>query len=803
MAVTQRKPRRRPAHAPKRIRTRYIPALDGLRAFAVLAVIAYHMSIGWAPGGLMGVTVFFVISGYLINGLLVSEHRRTGRISLSQFWLRRVRRIVPAVLLAVAGTVALSALISPSLLDKARPDILPSLLFYNNWWQIFHEVSYFEAAGAPSPLTHFWSLAIEEQFYIVWPLLLIALFHFKLKKRPMAAVILILAIASGIEMALMYSPATDPSRVYYGTDTRAMSLLVGAWLSLVWPSSAFGRRSRTQRSRTTWIAFNVAGVAAFVGIAAIVVLTSGFSPFPYRGGIALASVLSAVLIAVLVVPDTWVARFLQLPPFVWIGKRSYGMYLWHFPIILLTSRVSSTVEVPWWIRLSQLIVIIAVAELSYRFVEDPIRKGAIGNWLRNRKNKRNADTASRPGKDVSSRHAVQGERPSRNGDPSKPLRDSSSPSNQNDESSSIGQTPSPGARLRVAATAVVVGGLLVSAVAGVVLVKPASSDKTAGTLIASTIAEVKSTAHRVADEAGIPSASGAANDPEKASSSSESSTASDGAASGASDGSNLTAASADTKQEETPTEETPTVITQVIGDVNTAIEDNGIRNRLVVPHVVATVKDHLPDPSPIQRTIDMVLERGSEERERIVSEAYDNAFETPRKNKKGKPIYSPLLIGDSVSAGCIDEFLRVFPNGCIDAVPNRNIWESPYATYADAKQVGDFVVFCLGTNNAVEDFQIDELLASVSDDKKVIFVNTREPRDWEASTNAAIERAPERHKNVVAVVDWYHESQGHDEYFYDDGIHLTNTGPQAYIGLIRDALEKAAIDDALAQHGIN
>ena len=747
MAVTKRKPKRRPAHAPKRIHTRYIPALDGLRAFAVLAVIAYHMSIGWAPGGLMGVTVFFVISGYLINGLLVSEHRRTGRISLSQFWLRRVRRIVPAVLLAVAGTVALSALISPPLLDKARPDILPSLLFYNNWWQIFHEVSYFEAAGAPSPLTHFWSLAIEEQFYIVWPLLLIAMFRFKLKKKPMAAIILVLAIASGIEMALMYSPATDPSRVYYGTDTRAMSLLVGVWLSLMWPSAAFGRRSRTQRSRTTWIGFNIAGIAAFAGIIAIVVLTSGFSPFPYRGGIALVSILSAVLIAVLVVPDTWVARFLQLSPFVWIGKRSYGMYLWHFPIILLTSRVGSTIEVPWWIRLSQLIVIFAVAELSYRFVEEPIRKGAIGNWLRNRKGNRN--------------------------------------------------TPATSARLRVAATTVVVCGLFVSAIAGVVLVKPASDSKTAGTLIASTIAEVKSAAHRVAEETGTPSTSGAANDPEKAGSPSKSSAESDAVSSGSSDESSPAAASDSAKAADTKT-----VVAQVIGEVNTAITDNGIEDRLVVPHIVATVKENLPDPSPIQRTIDMVLARGSEERERIVSEAYDNAFETPRKNKKGKPIYSPLLIGDSVSAGCIDEFLRVFPNGCIDAVPNRNIWESPYTTYDDAGQVGDYVVFCLGTNNAVEDFQIDELLASVPNDKKVIFVNTREPRDWEASTNAAIERAPERHDNVVAVVDWYHESQGHDEYFYDDGIHLTNTGPQAYIGLIRDALEKAAIDDALAQHGV-
>ena len=209
----------------KRAKSRYVPALDGLRAFAVLAVIFYHMGLGWAPGGLMGVTVFFVISGYLINGLLVAEHEQTGSISLKSFWLRRVRRLFPAIFLSVVGTAALCTIFDHTLLDKMRPDILPSLLFYNNWWQIFRDMSYFEQAGNPSPLTHFWSLSIEEQFYVVWPLLLLLMYKLGAKKKTMSRVVLVLAIVSALEMALLYNPQGDPSRIYYGTDTRAMSLL--------------------------------------------------------------------------------------------------------------------------------------------------------------------------------------------------------------------------------------------------------------------------------------------------------------------------------------------------------------------------------------------------------------------------------------------------------------------------------------------------------------------------------------------------------------------------------------------------
>ena len=166
-------------------KSRYVPALDGMRALAVLAVIAYHMGMKWALGGLLGVTMFFVLSGYLITGLLIKEYDETGTISLSNFWLRRVRRIIPAVVFAVLGIAFLCTIFNHALLTKMRPDVIPTLLFFNNWWQIIHEVSYFQALGDPSPITHFWSLAIEEQFYLVWPVVLLICMKFGVRKSTM------------------------------------------------------------------------------------------------------------------------------------------------------------------------------------------------------------------------------------------------------------------------------------------------------------------------------------------------------------------------------------------------------------------------------------------------------------------------------------------------------------------------------------------------------------------------------------------------------------------------------------------
>lgn len=369
------------ADKPARPKSRYIPSLDGLRAFAVLSVIAYHMSMPWAKGGLLGVTIFFVLSGYLITSLLVIEFQGTGRIDLPQFWLRRIRRLFPAIVFSVVVIAVLCTIFNHALLTKLRPDVIPSLFFFNNWWQIFHNVSYFDALGAPSPVTHFWSLAIEEQFYLVWPVLLFVLMKLGVKKRTLSIMTLALALLSAIDMAVLFDPHGDPSRVYYGTDTRAFSLLIGAWLAFVWPSNQLGATDSVSIGANARRALDGVGIAAFIGLVLMVAFADGFSPFLYRGGLVLCSVLTAIVIAVLVHPASILGKFWGLSPFVWIGKRSYGIYLWHYPMLLLIIPQSGIVETPWWMLLVALAAIFAISAFSYTFVENPIRHGAIGTLL--------------------------------------------------------------------------------------------------------------------------------------------------------------------------------------------------------------------------------------------------------------------------------------------------------------------------------------------------------------------------------------------------------------------------------------
>lgn len=398
--------------APTRPKSRYIPALDGLRTLAVVAVVLYHLNLTWAQGGLLGVTIFFVLSGYLITRLLINEIAKTGRIDLKSFWIRRIRRLFPAVVTVVVVTCALCTVFNHVMLTKMRPDILPSLLFFNNWWQIMQDVSYFNALGDPSPLTHFWSLAIEEQFYLIWPPLLFAMVSMHVSKPNTRRVVLGLAAVSALAMMVLYNPAADPSRVYYGTDTRVFSLLLGAWMAFIPDRDLASARlvrhlgldrlagagkhdkskSDTAEAATTkpselarfWsspASIDLMGVVGLVGLAAMVALTNGYTAFQYRGGTLLCSILTLMVIAACVQPQGMVARALAAEPLVWIGKRSYSIYLWHYPLLLLMNPVANINDTPWWHYILQVLLVVAVAECSYRFIETPFRKGAFGRTV--------------------------------------------------------------------------------------------------------------------------------------------------------------------------------------------------------------------------------------------------------------------------------------------------------------------------------------------------------------------------------------------------------------------------------------
>ena len=409
--------------APARPKSRYIPALDGLRTLAVVAVVLYHLNLTWAQGGLLGVTIFFVLSGYLITRLLLNEVAKTGRIDLKSFWIRRIRRLVPAVVTTVVVTCALCTIFNHVMLTKMRPDILPSLLFFNNWWQIAQNVSYFNALGDPSPLTHFWSLAIEEQFYLIWPPLLFAMVSMHVSKPNTRRVVLGLAAVSALAMMALYNPAADPSRVYYGTDTRVFSLLLGAWMAFIpdrdlapvrlahrlgldrlvraakrgkldknaksghdektdsAAEAAPAQPSALVRFWSSPASIDVLGVVGLVGLAAMVTLTNGYTAFQYRGGTLLCSILTLMVIAACVQPQGMVARALAAEPLVWVGKRSYSIYLWHYPLLLLMNPVANINDTPWWQYILQVLLVVAVAECSYRFIETPFRKGAFGRTV--------------------------------------------------------------------------------------------------------------------------------------------------------------------------------------------------------------------------------------------------------------------------------------------------------------------------------------------------------------------------------------------------------------------------------------
>jgi Predicted acyltransferases len=374
-----------PISRPLDSRFPYLPGIDALRALAVLAVFFYHAHVGWMPGGFLGVDVFFVISGYLITSLLLSEYRRGGHVRLGRFWLARARRLLPALFAMLAIVVAWVTIFGPAQPQQFRNAVVASALYVSNWQLIFGDVSYFARFAPPGPLNHLWSLAIEEQFYIVWPFLL--LLGVRLVReaplpsgvRPRLAVATLLAaLASAILMAVLYHPSLDPSRVYYGTDTRAFELLFGAALAMVWPSRRLTRRV-TPGARNL---LDGLGVLGLLVIAAMIWRTGQYSPFLYRGGFVLLSLASVLVVATLAHPACRLGTVLGWRPLRWVGVRSYAIYLWHFPIVVLTTPGGIAHGDEPLREALQVAAIMAVAALSWTYVEDPVRHGAIGRLWR-------------------------------------------------------------------------------------------------------------------------------------------------------------------------------------------------------------------------------------------------------------------------------------------------------------------------------------------------------------------------------------------------------------------------------------
>ena len=365
---------------------RHLPALDGVRALAILGVIAYHLGAGWASGGYLGVDLFFVLSGFLITSLLLEEKSSRGRIGLGAFWGRRARRLLPALFLVLVAVsvyaVANGRFSSPTSggaaidLGGLRGDALATLAYVANWHAIFSHQSYFTQFSTPSPLTHTWSLAIEEQFYLLWPLVIVALV--RLSPRRWRRVGLGLCVAgagaSMLAMAVLYRPGVDPSRIYYGTDTRAFDLLVGAAL-------AFVAAARPQPGPRARAALHRVSPVALVALGALWA-TAGTSAGLPRSWMFEGAFLGCAVLAGLVIADVRqldqgpLARVLSTPPLRWIGTISYGLYLWHWPVIVYLNHPRTGLDGAG-LDGARIGLTFALATASYYLVERPIRRASF------------------------------------------------------------------------------------------------------------------------------------------------------------------------------------------------------------------------------------------------------------------------------------------------------------------------------------------------------------------------------------------------------------------------------------------
>ena len=356
----------------------YLPGLDGLRAVAIIGVLLYHAGLDWVPGGFLGVDVFFVLSGFLITSLILEEYDRSGRVDFRRFYLGRARRLLPAVIVLLVIVAAAVLLFYRDALSAFRQDALATIVYLNNWWYVIVDQSYFESMGRPPLLKHLWSLAVEEQFYLVWPA--IALVCVRRAGRPLVRrVAVIAAAASTVWMAFLairggYPVDADPSRAYFGTDSHSMGLLIGAALATVWrPGRLSASLPRAPRTIVTGI-----GVAMLAVVIGFYLFVGEFTPWLYRGGFLALAVFTAVLIAAITHPASPLGPLLGVGVLRYLGRRSYGIYLWHWPIFMVTR---PGIDVPWSepvAFVARMAITLAIAEASYRFIEMPIRRGALG-----------------------------------------------------------------------------------------------------------------------------------------------------------------------------------------------------------------------------------------------------------------------------------------------------------------------------------------------------------------------------------------------------------------------------------------
>ncbi|MGO0058807.1 acyltransferase family protein [Brevibacillus fluminis] len=711
---------------------RYMAGLDGLRALAVLAVIAYHLNFGWASGGLLGVGVFFVLSGYLITDILASQWKKYGQLDLKDFWIRRARRLLPAMLLMLAVVVCWTIAADRSQLPTLRSDSLAAIFYVSNWWLIFHQVSYFESFGPPSPLGHLWSLAVEEQFYLLWPLLLALGFRYVPQRGKLALLALGGAAISAIAMALLFEPGIDPSRVYYGTDTRSFALLIGAALALIWPSAKLSLEKTSPKARLT---LDLVGGVSLLAVLLMIAFTNEYDEFLYRGGMVVLSVATALLVASLAHPASRIGKWLGCKPLRWLGVRSYGIYLWHYPVIVFTSPAVNTDGVDLTRAALQLAASIILAALSWRFLEEPIRHGAIEKLWAQLRNREVARGRMRVNLLITSTSAL--------------LVFSLF---------ALVATASPAPRDSFTGTkhqGTVTGG------------GSEDTDAATGANSSGVIAGTTTTAPAAdADTTGASSEKGT-NSPDKATPPKADAALGKGthpADKGATGKKTGTANNATDKKGNTATN----------GSGKNSQPSGGSGNKK---------GSHATDNS----TDKTKPGKGG-------SGTTPSDTNVTVKPQSGKGI---TAIGDSVMVDIQPYLEKLLPGIVVDGKIGRQLSQAQEVVNrlkAEGK-LGSRVIIELGTNGAFTKKQLESLLNSLGDVQQIVLVNTRVPRPWESVVNQTLADVAAAYPNAT-LVDWYSASTGKDSFFYNDGVHLRPDGSEFYAAFVAKAIAPAAAKGA-------
>ncbi|WP_119326824.1 acyltransferase family protein [Companilactobacillus musae] len=354
-------------NSPKR---RFITGFDGLRTLGVIGVIMYHLNPNVFSGGYLGVPIFFLISGYLITDHFFNTVDYGGSFSLSNFYVKRVKRLYPGMLFVLLASGAYIVMFLKGLLYHLDQIFVTNVLNVYNWWQIFNGQSYFERfANNESPFTHLWTLSIEGQFYIIWPILLILFTKYGVKKSRIFGFSMIVSIASAIWMAILFKPGVDPSRIYYGTDTRLFSILLGCGLALIWPAE----KLKSGLKKNDKLKLNLVGLLSFALMILMIFTIKDSDPFLYRGGMFIFSITTCIFIAVVAHPDSFWNGVLSNRVFHYVGTRSYGLYLYQFPVmIFFESKFKNVADHPILYPVIEVILIVLITEFSFRFVEQPL-----------------------------------------------------------------------------------------------------------------------------------------------------------------------------------------------------------------------------------------------------------------------------------------------------------------------------------------------------------------------------------------------------------------------------------------------